>query len=426
MKKLKKIRIAVSLAFFLLLTAFFADVSGCLPRQLSVLEQIQFLPSLLSFNLGMVGFWLIASFLFGRVYCSTVCPMGTFQDFFGRLGKKIRKKKNARYRFSPAKNILRYSLLTMTAFSLCAGVVAFPALIDPYSAYGRIVVAFVRPLTAWIHNTAATDSTLLLTVDVVLPGAVGLSVAALTAVIVGFLAFRNGRTFCNTVCPVGATLSLCSRSSIWRMEIDTDKCINCHRCEYACKAACIDLSDHVVDMSRCVLCFNCVDACNDDAITYTPNRRRAATPLMQRIKERAAVGSASPAMDVMIKEKKKAVPDASRRRFLSFVGTAAVTGSLANAADGIRQAEAAAKGRVPVNRRRAVTPPGAESRDDFLRRCTSCQLCVGKCPAEAITMVDYNNTEIPQIDESACTGCGKCEYVCPATPYKAIYVEGIE
>ena len=37
MKKLKKIRIAVSLAFFLLLTAFFADVSGCLPRQLSVL-----------------------------------------------------------------------------------------------------------------------------------------------------------------------------------------------------------------------------------------------------------------------------------------------------------------------------------------------------------------------------------------------------
>ena len=285
MKKLKKIRIAVSLAFFLLLTAFFADVSGCLPRQLSVLEQIQFLPSLLSFNLGMVGFWLIASFLFGRVYCSTVCPMGTFQDFFGRLGKKIRKKKNARYRFSPAKNILRYSLLTMTAFSLCAGVVAFPALIDPYSAYGRIVVAFVRPLTAWIHNTAATDSTLLLTVDVVLPGAVGLSVAALTAVIVGFLAFRNGRTFCNTVCPVGATLSLCSRSSIWRMEIDTDKCINCHRCEYACKAACIDLSDHVVDMSRCVLCFNCVDVCNDDAITYTPNRRRAATPLMQRIKE---------------------------------------------------------------------------------------------------------------------------------------------
>ena len=56
----------------------------------------------------------------------------------------------------------------------------------------------------------------------------------------------------------------------------------------------------------------------------------------------------------------------------------------------------------------------------------SCGACSRKCPAEAITMVDYNNTEIPQIDESACTGCGKCEYVCPATPYKAIYVEGIE
>ena len=68
MKKLNKLRIAVSLAFFLLLTAFFTDVSGCLPRQLSVLEQIQFLPSLLSYNMGMVGFWLIDSLLLGREY----------------------------------------------------------------------------------------------------------------------------------------------------------------------------------------------------------------------------------------------------------------------------------------------------------------------------------------------------------------------
>ncbi len=41
-------------------------------------------------------------------------------------------------------------------------------------------------------------------------------------------------------------------------------------------------------------------------------------------------------------------------------------------------------------------------------------------------MVPYKgHLTIPKTDQSICVGCGGCEYVCPAIPFKAIYVEGI-
>ena len=40
-------------------------------------------------------------------------------------------------------------------------------------------------------------------------------------------------------------------------------------------------------------------------------------------------------------------------------------------------------------------------------------------------MVPYiNDLVIPEVNESICVGCGACEYACPTTPYRAIYVEG--
>ena len=60
-----------------------------------------------------------------------------------------------------------------------------------------------------------------------------------------------------------------------------------------------------------------------------------------------------------------------------------------------------------------------------------CGNCARHCPSGAITMVptDPNNprsVQIPTIDEERCIGCGACEHLCPARPFTAIYVEGIE
>jgi ferredoxin len=60
-----------------------------------------------------------------------------------------------------------------------------------------------------------------------------------------------------------------------------------------------------------------------------------------------------------------------------------------------------------------------------------CDLCSVKCPTAAISMIDQdpNNTrlpKIPMIDNYRCIGCGACEHLCPARPYSAIHIEGLD
>jgi ferredoxin len=57
---------------------------------------------------------------------------------------------------------------------------------------------------------------------------------------------------------------------------------------------------------------------------------------------------------------------------------------------------------------------------------TNCGACSEHCPTQAVHMVPYKGVlTIPETDESICVGCGGCEYVCPAIPFKAIHVEGL-
>ena len=55
---------------------------------------------------------------------------------------------------------------------------------------------------------------------------------------------------------------------------------------------------------------------------------------------------------------------------------------------------------------------------------TDCGACSEHCPTKAVHMVPYGKLFIPEIDQKICVGCGACEYACPTTPFKAIYVNG--
>ena len=89
-----------------------------------------------------------------------------------------------------------------------------------------------------------------------------------TFIILAILAMRNGRTYCNTICPVGTVLGFISRYSLFRITIDKDKCTGCSLCSRRCKAACIDYKNHRVDLSRCVACMDCIGQCKGNAIAY--------------------------------------------------------------------------------------------------------------------------------------------------------------
>lgn len=257
---LRKIRVTLAVLFWLAVTLLFLDFTGVAHAWLGWTAKIQFLPAVLALNVGVVIGLVALTLVFGRVYCSVICPLGVMQDFFGWMGKKSKKN---RYTYSPAKNILRYSVLALFVVALVAGVGSFVALLAPYSSYGRIAQNLLAPLWDWGNNLLAyfaerSDSYAFYTVDVWLRSVATLCVAVATLVVLAVLAWRNGRTYCNTICPVGTILGFLSRFALLRPVIDTSKCVNCGLCARNCKASCINMAEHTVDMSRCVACMDCL------------------------------------------------------------------------------------------------------------------------------------------------------------------------
>ena len=267
---LRKIRIVLALIFFIGITLLFLDFTGTLHAWLGWMAKVQFLPAVMALNAGVIIALVLLTLIFGRVYCSVICPLGVMQDIMAWMGK--RQKKN-RYSYSPAKSWLRYGVLVLFIVAMVAGIGSFVALLAPYSSYGRIASSLFAPVYGWINNLLAllaerADSYAFYETDVWLRSLPTFIIAVVTFVLLFVLAWRNGRTYCNTICPVGTVLGFLSRFSWLRPVIDTEKCVSCRKCERNCKASCIDIAHHKIDYSRCVACMDCIGNCPKDAISY--------------------------------------------------------------------------------------------------------------------------------------------------------------
>lgn len=266
-------RIVVSLAILAASALLFCWLNARVALAFGWVGRIQIMPLALSATFASLAVWFLVTLIFGRIYCSSVCPLGTLQDLVSRI-PRINRARLMRhpYRFSEANNRLRYiSLLTVCVCAL-GGLAAVPSLLDPYSAFRRICVELVSPVVELAGGK-----------EVVIGSVFAFAIAVVTLLTVGFVAWRRGRLICNTVCPVGNALGLVSRRSLFHIDIDTDICTDCRACEYVCKAQCISLTDHVADLSRCVACFNCVDVCDEGAIRYTTRRKRLSIPMLQKV-----------------------------------------------------------------------------------------------------------------------------------------------
>ena len=293
---------------------------------------------------------------------------------------------------------------------------------------------------------------------------------------------------------VGTVLGFLSRYSLFKVRIDTAKCNGCGLCATKCKAACIHSKEHAIDYSRCVDCFDCLGACKQKALVYAPaskgQQRSSATE-----KQPVATESSSVAAD------------SSKRRFLlAGLATAGAAPTLLTKA---QESIATMEGKKAYKKENPITPPGSVSQKRFQQHCTSCHLCVSKCPShvlkpafmeyglggvmqptvsfekgfcnfdctvcsdvcpngaippltveqkhltqmgyvvfieencivltdgtscgacsehcptQAIAMVPYKDgLTLPHVNTEICVGCGGCEYVCPARPFRAVYIEG--
>lgn len=489
---LKRIRVLVSLIFFIAALILFLNISEWFTTKTSgTFTYLQFVPSLIKF-LAVAGFSalgflfiIITTLVWGRVYCSSICPLGTLQDIITFISKKISVKRK-HFLLKPY-SFLSYSILSLIIISLLAGNIFFLNLLDPFSLFGKISSKLFRPVMIFLNNQAAkllemANYFFLYPIEIKNVDWVSVGFGILMLGIVTGFAYKHGRLFCNTICPVGTLLGLFSKFSVYQVAIDEANCKSCQLCERECKAGCIDKENKVIDFSRCVSCFNCFNACHSNGIVYKNT----------------------------FKEKPLAVEstDTDNRRvfikslFIYVTGLAGI--SLAQIKISPKK-----KTTIPVYKNFPVSPPGSKSIEHFTGSCTACHLCVSACPTQvlqpsfleygflgmmqprmdfhtsycnydcvicsevcptgaiqnilpeekklsqlgkavfvkdncivyteetacgactehcptkAVDMLEpHKNLKAPKLNNEICIGCGACEYACPTKPYKAIYVEG--
>ncbi len=405
MNFLKLIRRCVATVFILSVTALFLDFTGALHSALGFAAKVQFIPALLSFNFIIVAVLFILTLLLGRVYCSAICPLGIFQD----LVQGLRKKKN--YYYSHSLKVVRYGVLCLFVISLILGISSVVVMLEPYSIYGRFAANIFAPIYLGVNNILAylsqrVDSYMFYNQEIWVRSITVLGITIAMFVLIIILAWRNGRTYCNVICPVGTFLGLISKFSLFKHVIEPSKCGGCKLCEKRCKAACINSQNHEIDYTRCVTCFNCIDSCKKGAIQY----------------KYVGFGKAPKGA-----EKDINIVDNSRRTMLT-------TSALVLASTALKGQEAKMDGGLAIiedkkipNRDAKIVPPGAKGVTNFNSKCTACQLCVSVCPNQVLRPSNELSSFMQpylSYERGYCRPeCNKCSQVCPAGAINEISIE---
>jgi len=390
MKALKWVRILVAAGVFTLVTLFFLGLGGgC-----GLLEKFQLGPALVGCALVPLAAWLVVTLVFGRVYCSMVCPMGILQDL---LGWVLHRRK-----FAPAPDRPWVRLVAVLVFALLtiAGGAALAGLVDPYSLFGRFASELGQPVAERANNLLADwlgtkGPVVIFKREVVARGGCGFVVAASALVLLAGLVAWKGRIVCNTICPMGAILAAGSRKTVFKLAFDPEKCVKCGICSGVCKAGCLDGKNQRVDNARCVRCFNCVAACAKGALAFTTGRGGLIESALPEAGEGTKV---------------------TRREMAAAMAASGVAGL---AAVGL-----AGSGKCVIDRRdwpAGVLPPPGADLEKFRRRCTGCGLCVAACPQKVLTTAGFREYGVlgfmmPKQDftHGYCDpNCTKCGEVCP-------------
>lgn len=422
---LKGLRVFLAILVFVPILLFFVDFADVLPDKVHALLHLQIMPALFAGMVGILVFQFVLALLFGRLYCSVICPAGVLQDIVNRLFCIGKKKKNGihRFRYHKPMNGLRYTVLALTLVSGLIGIGELCVWLDPYSNFGRIANNLFRPAVMWGNNLLANvltamDNYTLYQVTISNITSAGVIAAMIALVVFAVMVIFRGRLFCNTLCPVGALLSLISRYSFFRISFDKESCTACGNCEHTCKAEAIDSKRMTVDTSRCVDCFNCVSSCAKGGLQYR---------FKPFYKKESEVDAATT----------PGVSD-SRRTFLATGVTVATTLPVVSAiAECVDAAEnctgngcGQGHGKRMGKKRAPITPPGSLSLERFKDKCTGCQICVAQCPSHVLRPagLEYGfgyllKPHVAYIDSYCNYECTVCSDVCPTHAIKPLTKE---
>ncbi len=329
---------------------------------------------------------VLLTIIFGRFFCSWVCPFGSIHHLVGYLGnrnKKIAERiRLNRYRKAQCiKYLVLVFLLGMAAFPSLASTLQ-TGLLDPIPLVTRSVNLMLLPIL--------DRGTSLMSVDARFYELGWLTLAVFGAAVLLNLVIP--RFYCRFICPLGALLGIISRFAIWRIGKTKSECINCKFCEKACEGGCEPSSS--IKIAECVLCFNCREDCDHDIIAY---------------QSFPSLAGEVPA-------------DISRRGFVLSLASGVI------AAPAIRLSA-----KVASNwSNKIIRPPGALAEQEFLKRCIKCGQCMRVCPTNVIQPAGLeggleglwtpalNN----RIGSSGCQlNCVACGQVCPTSAIRPITLD---
>lgn len=421
-RRLRALRVAVAVSVGCLFAVLFLGPAVPVFSLASWLPRTQVGPALyrllgtgsLAAGLVLAGVALV-TLLAGRLYCAACCPLGILQDglrFLARRWPLLRRwqDRSSKGRQPPScwRLVLRWAVLAATVVAAVLGCTALVALLEPYSACGRIVTELAGPalwagqqlLAAGLEQVdiyALTGGRLPVTPPTVL----GCSAAFLLALTV--MAALDGRLYCTTLCPVGTCLGLLAQAAPIRVRFEAVTCTDCGLCARRCRADCIRGSGDTVQVDRaaCVACMDCVAVCPNGAIRYgLPTRAVSSAP------------APAPAAR------------AGRRELLAAAATLAAVAA-ARPLRGLTappQTDDAAGG--------PVSPPGSGNRDRFVQNCTACQLCVTVCPTRVLkpTLLEYGAAGLLQprlsFQDAFCEyDCNRCTTICPTAALRPLSLE---
>lgn len=181
-------------------------------------------------SLVIMGLIFLLALLFGPVFCGWICPLGSLQEWTGKIGQRIFKRRYNRFIPKKPDRILRYFRYVLLFWVLYvtarSGQLLF-ANIDPYHALFQF----------WSGEVAPT----------------ALLVLALT--LLGSLFIE--RPWCKYACPYGALLGLFNKFRIFKIRRNAATCISCHKCDKACPMNIDICNANKITSLQCISCYEC-------------------------------------------------------------------------------------------------------------------------------------------------------------------------
>ena len=356
----------------------------------------------------LLGIIIILTLLFGRFYCSVICPFGIMQEFIAFLRNKRKNTPNGNFGF-------KYLVAGLTFGTLSGGSVLFIRYIDPYT----------------IFSSALSLSVL----------------GIIFALAVFIIVFFKNRFFCTNIYPVGTIFGLLSKFSLNKIYMN-ENCIKCGRCENSCPSGCIDLKNSSIDNETCIKCLKCISVCPKNAVKYgiqpvkfSPERR----DFLWAMGGLAMLGAGYAAGLNLVKKYYQKAKD------IILPAGAVNTNRMENKCLNCNLCVNNCPNKIlskadehfsvvhidfekgehfcsyNCHKCSKVCPSGAIKKLSLQEKqntkigtayvsdnCFGCEICANLCPKEAISIIDNKAV----VNSDKCIGCGKCASVCKAGAIK--------